>query len=124
MDVLMPVVTRVCSNTDSNHPGLVEPIYKLFLMILDGDYTMAAVHAKTGVPITILYSWRGQVGVDPERRPSAEHFALGHRARPDDIEDQIAQFIRCQFNVLSRSLNRPPLRSAVYMILHSFVAEK
>jgi hypothetical protein len=80
MDVLMPVVTRVRSNTDSNHPERVEPICKLFLMILDGDYTMAAVHAKTGVPIMILYSWRGQVGVDPEWRSSAEHFAFAHRA--------------------------------------------
>jgi hypothetical protein len=80
IDILMPVVTRVRSNTDSDHPERVGPISKLFPMILHGDYMMAAVHAKIGVPITILYSWWGQVGVDPEWRPSTEHFALAHRA--------------------------------------------
>jgi hypothetical protein len=35
-----------------------------------------------------------------------------------------AQFIRCQFLALGRSLNHPILRSAVFMILYSLIAEK
>jgi hypothetical protein len=58
MDVFIPVVTRVHFTTYSNHPEPVEPIFKLFLATADGDYTMVAAHAKTGVPITTLYCWR------------------------------------------------------------------
>jgi hypothetical protein len=43
------------------------------------------VHAKTGVPITTLYSWREQVRVDPEWRPSAEHLALARQTDPNHI---------------------------------------
>jgi hypothetical protein len=58
MDALISVVTRVRYNTYYDHPERVEPIFQLFLAIPDGDYTMAAVQAKTGVPITTLYPWR------------------------------------------------------------------
>jgi hypothetical protein len=58
MDSLIRVVTHVHYNTYSNHPERIEPIFNLFLTTADGDSTMAAVHAETGVPTTTLYSWR------------------------------------------------------------------
>jgi hypothetical protein len=120
---VIPVVTHVHYNNYSNHSERIEPIFNLFLTSPDGDYSMTAVRAKTGVPITTLYSWREQVRCDPEWRPSADHFALAHRALPDDVEEIIAQFIGCQFLALGRSLNRPTLRSIVFMILHSLVVD-
>jgi hypothetical protein len=58
MDALIPVVTRVRYNSYSNYPEQAELIVKLFLAIPDGDYTMAPLHGKAGVPITTLYPWR------------------------------------------------------------------
>jgi hypothetical protein len=45
------------------------------------------------------------------------------RALPDEAEGIIAQFIRMNFVDLERGLDRPTLKSAILMPIHSMVAE-
>jgi hypothetical protein len=46
MDAFIPLLTRVHYSIYSNHPNRFEPMFKLFLAIQDGDYTMAVVQPK------------------------------------------------------------------------------
>jgi hypothetical protein len=113
MDSLVPVVTCTRYNTYTSTAGRMEPVFELFLTPPDGEYPMSSIHATTGVPTSILYSWREQVGVDPEWQHSTEHFAHSHRALSDDVEVLIAQIRRSQLLAPGRSLNRPILKAAV-----------
>jgi hypothetical protein len=90
MENLVPVVFRGAYNRYWDKPGLIEPIFQLFLNHPDGTYSISSVCTKTGVPLTTLYSWREQVRVHAEWRPSHEHFEMTNCALPDEAEAIIA----------------------------------
>jgi hypothetical protein len=123
MEDLVSAVFRGAYDRYWDKPELTEPIFQLFLNHPDGTYSMPSVHAKTGVPLTTLYSWREQVRVLAEWRRSYEHFEMANRALPDEAEATIAQFIRSNFVAFGRGLDRPTLKSIVLMLIHSMVAE-
>jgi hypothetical protein len=123
MENLAPVVFRGAYNRYWDKPEPTELIFQLFINHPDGTYSMPSVHAKAGVPLTTLYSWREQVRVHAEWRPSHERFEMTNRALPDEAEAIIAQFIRSTFVALWRGLDRLTLKSIVLMLIHLMVAE-
>jgi hypothetical protein len=78
---------------------------------------MPSVHDKTGVPLTMLYSWREQVRANAKWQPSSEHFEMTNRALPDDAEELIAQVIRSTFVPLGRGLDRLTLKLVAYVLI-------
>jgi hypothetical protein len=65
-EMLMPVVFRGACNRYWDKTELNKQIFQFFLNPADRTYSLPSVHARTGVPLTTLYSWREQVGVYAE----------------------------------------------------------
>jgi hypothetical protein len=79
MEELVPIVFRAAYNCHWNKPELTESIFQLFLNHPDRTYSMPSVHARTGVRLTTLYSWREQVHAHAEWRSSHEYFEMTNR---------------------------------------------
>jgi hypothetical protein len=84
---------------------------------------MAKVQSMTKVPLRTLYARRERIRVDPEWRPTAQHFSENARVFPDEIEEHMANFILVNYVDPGRSLTRTTLQPLILMLVQDLVSE-
>jgi hypothetical protein len=83
-------------------PEDVERLFAFFDEIPEGTYSMRSLSEVTGVPLRTLYRWRKVHHEQFEWRPNTNYCEKNPRIFPDEIEHEMAEFLKDNFTVLHR----------------------
>jgi hypothetical protein len=122
MDALVRVIKRPPYRRYHEMREKIEPVFTLFLSSPASDYDMSEIATRTNIPLRTLYTWRTHLKHDPKWHPQTSRFHNNPRSIEDELEAEMASYIRDHFVSLGNDLSTLALKQTLTMLVHGFVA--
>jgi hypothetical protein len=127
MNAMPPLQHFVEYRRTYNHyekwPEDIEKLFAFFDQNPEKTYSMRYISETTGVPLRTLYRWRTVHQTQAEWRPNTCYCSVNPRILSDDIEHQMANFLKDNFIAQARPINRQLLKREILAMVHSLVTE-